>query len=119
MGLIENLVSVASALTKEVAQLRSDNQELRKESKNIYGLCTGPSGTQSPATIKECTDWSLPPQSVTSYRDMLSRNLHVRKERTISKTRNASNSVVTQLSSARALPSVKQLTKLGHLMDSS
>jgi hypothetical protein len=35
MGMNENLVSVASALRKEVAQLRSDNQELRKEKKKI------------------------------------------------------------------------------------
>ena len=35
MGMIENLISVDSTLTKEVAQLRSDNQELRKEIQNI------------------------------------------------------------------------------------
>ena len=45
--------------------------------------------------MKESTEGSLLPQSVTSYRDSLSRNLHVRKECAVSNTSNASSSVST------------------------
>jgi hypothetical protein len=94
MGMIENLVSVVSTWTQEVAQLRSDNQELRKEIKSICGR-TGPSGPQSSMTIKESTDGSLHPQSLMSYRDMLSRSLNVCKECAISNTSNACSSMST------------------------
>ena len=44
MGMIENLVSVVSRLAKEVAQLRSDNEELKKEIKIMHGRLTGTYG---------------------------------------------------------------------------
>jgi hypothetical protein len=44
MGMTKNLVSVVSRLAKEVAQLRSDNEELKKEIKIMHGRLTGTSG---------------------------------------------------------------------------
>jgi predicted nucleic acid-binding Zn-ribbon protein len=93
MDLIKSLIEMVSKLCGEVDHLQNDNASLKEQLKNLQdAIQAGNMGHQSQTTQvfsnKQTVERSVPPQSMSSYRDIVLRNQNTLQARAVSNAKN-------------------------------